>query len=239
MKGTLSPLTAPLLAVLLCSIAAHAQTEPQQAAQARSRMQQELDLMREGSLFGNEPPETQHKELEAFFHRLSGRFRIDGQITQGGGLSGQITGVADCAPVGDGLGIHCIIGATWPVIDRRVAEIGDRESPSEMLKTFNPAVLVLGLDPDQIRIRALLVTADSFSHGWVGNLTEHTMQARRIGACRERDFRCYRRIEITAGPQDDVVTLLLPAAVGINLVFNLHRDQHARSSQKQKSLESR
>lgn len=185
--------------------------------------------------------EARLAQLDAWLRKLAGRYRIEGLVETPGHatvqvvgasnamedlavattLSGKISGVADCAGVGDGAGLHCIINATWPVIDVDVAKIGAKPTISEALKTFQPAMLDLGMNRDPPGIRALLVTDDSISHMWAGRLDGDTLVADRLNDCKSPtldaaltlevpdDPRCLQPLKITAGPAADAMTIVL------------------------------
>jgi hypothetical protein len=184
-------------------------------------------------------------ELEEWMKRLPGRFRIDGRIETPGQvtvqvvgqtnvmensavpttLAGKVVGVADCASVGEGVGLHCVLNARWDSIDLDLPDFSTgpapRATPSEMLNTFTPAMLDLGLNMDPPGIRAMLVTDDSVSHIWGGRLTENSLRADRLVDCIEptigtssyvqepTDSRCLQPLEITATPGSDLVTMVL------------------------------
>jgi hypothetical protein len=223
------------------------------------KMKDEMALLRDGALFGNSAPASfgeqaagDRKIIESFFSGLAGRFRIEGVIEGDRGYNAvvggfvpqtaKITGVADCRSVGSGLGIDCVINATWPVIDSEVAQVGARQSRSEALNTFRPAVLVLGVDTgaDPPGVRVQLVTADGFAHGWVGTLAGNKMHAdHRVSDClhvQPPDVRCFTSIEITVEPGIGIVTLGLSTGAGIGISLAMHPDTGAKAERKMKSL---
>ena len=182
-------------------------------------------------------------EMEALLRRLPGRFRIDGLVESGGpppvvpGMppirsmfapppieSGKLTGVADCVAVGEGVGVHCIFNATWPTIERNVATPGGPLPASELLRTFNPASLMIGIDAELPGIRALMVNSDSLAHIWVGKLNAGALRAPRTNRCLPRI--CLQPLEIIAEPEGETVTIQLRA--GIRLTFTMYRDAEAR-----------
>lgn len=256
MKLLSLPLVAVLLAANMYGNGAHAQSglptgsAPEAADKAEQlkrnrRMQEEMALLREGALFGNPTaPTTDLAELQSFLRRLPGRFRIEGQIEGDVAYnvqaqinvlqSAKITGVADCRGIGDGVGIDCMINATWPAMDGAVSGIRDAESRSQVLNVFRPAVLVLGIDPDPnwLRVRTLLVTADGFSHGGLGYLAGDTIRAHRSGS---ECFRpqpplhspCFMGIDVAAGPDSSVVALRLITNSTISITLTLHPDADA------------
>jgi hypothetical protein len=186
-------------------------------------------------------------ETETWIRRIPGRFHIEGRVERmgpGGLIAGKIRGVADCAGVGEGVGVQCIFNASWPIIDASSSPIGGgggipTPSPSEAIRAFHPALLVLGLDPALAEVRALLVTDDSIAHTWAGRLTANTLRANRLTGCRDfpaaspPDFRCFQPLELIAEPDSEMVTIILRSA-GITLRIAMRRDAEARAEKKMK-----
>lgn len=192
---------------------------------------------------------TRVAQIQTWIRRIPDRFRIEGQVERmgaGGLIKGKISGIADCAPVGEGLGVQCILNATWPVVDAADASFGGlmsgaipRPSPSEALRSFHPALLVLGIDPQLAEVRAVLVTDDSIAHTWAGRLDADTLRAIRLTGCRDipppepQDFRCFQPLELIAEPESRVVTIILRSA-GITLRLEMHRDPEAQAKKPMK-----
>jgi hypothetical protein len=217
--------------------------------QAREEEEREQALLRDPAVRA-----ARIAEMEALLRRLPGRFRIDGLVESGGPLpvvpgmppirsmfapppkeSGKITGVADCVAVGVGVGVHCIFNATWPTIETYVASPGGPLPMSELLRTFNPASLMIGIDADLPGIRALMVNSDSLAHIWVGKLNAGTLRAPRTNRCLQR--RCLQPLEISAEPDGETVTIQLRA--GITLTLTMYRDPEARAEKPMKLLKVR
>jgi hypothetical protein len=202
-------------------------------------MRREMELLRQEQVRGNQAATSDRAELRAFIARLPGRFRIEGFIEQGyiEASRSKISGVADCAGIGTGLGVHCAITASWPVLDMNLARIGAQESPSEVLNTFRPAVLALGVESEGTRARVVLVTADSIANSWSGALDGNTLEAQRLDNC--MDPRCFRSLTMDADPASGTITLSLPAPRGIVITLAMHPDAQARPGSKVRSLKSR
>ena len=174
--------------------------------------------------------------LDAWLRRLVGHFRIEGRIAyEPSGPSEKVTGVADCASVGESAGVQCIFNATWHNIEEEHAQVGLPPPPSEMLQTFNPAMLLIGLNKDPPSIRALMVNADSLAHIWVGKLDGNTVRAARLNRC--MSGRCIRSLEIIAEPEGKTVTFVLHTIV--TLTLTMVRDPEARAKKPLKPLPSR
>jgi hypothetical protein len=164
----------------------------------------------------------------AWLAHLVGRFRIGGHVEKPDvirgipvTLKGDVTGVADCAAVGAGPGVHCLFNAIWPTIESPEIQM-DRPPPfsfraedSEQVMIFRPAVVVVGLNPDTTEIHTTMVTDDSVAHSWAGRLDTHTLTAHRLAGC----FRsqgvatgtpppCFQPLEIVAEPDTGIVTMV-------------------------------
>jgi hypothetical protein len=197
-------------------------------------------------------------EQAAWLGQVVGRFRIGGQVEKRAvvvgiptTLEGDISGVADCAAVGAGAGVHCVFNATWPVIEpinpaipAAVSLSGPPEA-SERVRLLRPAVLVLGLNPDTAEIRALMVTDDSVAHTWAGRLETHTLTARRLTSCfvsqgvlRGSPPPCFQPLEIVAEPDSGTITMVHRAS-GVTIRLILNRDPAASAEKPMKSKKVR
>lgn len=187
-------------------------------------------------------------DMDLLLQRIPGRFRIAGVIKKlefalGGGVtmvSGEVTGVADCTGIGEGVGVQCILNATWPVIEIQVPEFSRRNAPppppTEMLRTIKPAALVLGLNLDPPGIRAQMVDAESLTHTWVGQQAGNTVWASRVN--RALPGRLINQLQVSAEPDSEVVTIVLRTGL-IVIVLTMHHDPAAQAEKPLKSLRSR
>lgn len=188
------------------------------------------------------------EELDTWFRRIPGRFRIEGQIeslqyvfeaqtyTR---VGDKVTGVADCTGIGEGVGVQCILTATWRTIEINMPAFippAPPPPPSEMLRTFSPAVLVLGWNLDPPGIRAQMVNADSLSHTWAGQLKETTATANRLN--RSLPARNIQQLQIIAEPDSEVLTVILHAGA-ITLTLTMYPDAEARVEKPIKTLKVR
>jgi hypothetical protein len=223
---------------------------------------------------------AQLRQLDEWLRKLAGRYRIEGTVETPGHatvqvvgssnemedlsvatvLSGKVIGLADCAGVGEGPGIHCVINATWNSIDIDIAKLGSRPTISEALNTFTPAMLDIGLNRDPPGIRALLVTDDSISHMWAGKIEGDTLLADRLNDCvtptlnqpvdDPADPRCLQPLEIRTGPGDGATMILrtplpeMPPWAEITdpkprltITFNMRRDDEVTAESLRKETE--
>lgn len=192
-------------------------------------------------------------ELGAWARRFHGRFRIEGQVESTGGfprrpITGKISGIAECAGIGDGPGVQCALSATWPIIDSAGVPASFPvilpPSPSEALRTFNPALLVLGIDPKLLEVRVMLVTSDTLTHSWAGVMVADTLEAVRLTACRglsevdRPDPRCIHSVQLRPG-QDSGTVHMDFLGDPIRIRFVMHRDPDARPEKPMKTRKSR
>jgi hypothetical protein len=191
-------------------------------------------------------------EQAAWLAHLVGRFRVGGHVEKVEfleghlvTLDGDVKGVADCAAVGAGPGVHCLINATWPTIEpAREGRFSFRPEGSEQVMLFRPAVLVLGLNPDTAEIHATMVTDDSMAHTWAGRLETHTLTARRLTSCfisqevaAGTPPPCFQPLEIVAEPDSGIVTMMHRAAgVTIRLILQLDPAASADKPMKTKKV---
>jgi hypothetical protein len=206
---------------------------------------------------------SKNQEHQAWLAHMVGRFRLGGRVESKGmvrlGASGRpsnneqyvytttggdISGIADCAAVGKGVGVHCIMNATLPVVELDIANPWGRPPPSERVMLFRPAVLVFGINPDTAEIRASMVTDDSIAHTWAGRLEANTLIARRINNCvnprnlpRPPAPPCFQPLEIVAKP-DGTITMVHTMA-GVTIRLNMQREPAARAEKPMKTKKSR
>lgn len=203
---------------------------------------------------------SKNQEHTAWLARLPGRFRIGGRAEklEFVSASGQnvpvamgvdISGIADCSAIGEGAGVHCVLNATWPIIEPASGSGLDalRAPPpaSERVGVFRPAVLVLGLDPGTAQIRASMVTDNSVAHTWAGRLQADTLTARRSSSCMEflklprfPPPPCFQPLQIVAGPDGEVVTMV-HSSDAVVLRLSLQRDPAARAEKPMKTRKVR
>jgi hypothetical protein len=214
----------------------------QERLEALERSQQEAQELAEKEAEELKDPAVRARkfaELEAWLRRIPGRFRIEGLIEKPEFrfeaqaytvVDGKVTGVADCRAIGEGVGVHCILNATWPIIESGVAPVAGHPPPppppSEMLRTFSPAMLLIGMSQDPPGIQAEMVNADSLSHVWAGKLVEDTATAKRLN--RSMFSRSLHPLQIVAPPDSDEVTIVLRSGL-VTLTLAMRRDDEAKA----------
>lgn len=214
---------------------------------------------------------ARNQEQQAWLGRLVGRFRLAGKmesfafvnvtVPSNGTMRpneptivrttpvSKVSGVADCAAIGAGVGIHCIINATWAVVEpmgeNAFAEMKRPPPLSERVGVFRPAVMVLGFNPDTAEIRASMVTDDSMAHTWAGRVEADTLTARRTSGCMAfRDLDrgnpppCFQPLEILAEPGSETITMV-QRAMGVTVRITMQRDPAARAERPMKTRKTK
>jgi hypothetical protein len=166
-------------------------------------------------------------EQEAWLRRLPGRFRIDGRIAMPWTLqksvsgeallSARISGVADCVAVGEGVGVQCLINASWPPLETDVHEFEVPDQAlniSEAVNSLQPAMLVLGLDVDKPGVRAHMVTDESIATTWTGVVNDDNFRTIDKSDCSSIvwgvvEYRCGAFLNVFAEPDSESVTIEL------------------------------
>ena len=223
---------APLALLLLLAAAhgsgdAHAQARGPSAAQVREQGQKVTGKKgKEESVLDDAARASKLAEMEAWLRRLVGRFRIEGRIEQpmliagAGGRpvpvtqTGKITGIADCVGIGDGPGVHCVLNATWPMMSYTTlplrGSVGNNV-PSNGRDNLQPAMFLIGIDRNALRIQFLQVDNLSEAEGWEGDLADDIALLNypwSRGCSRDMLLFCwFGGGEIAAKPQSDIVTM--------------------------------
>jgi hypothetical protein len=203
-------------------------------------------------------------EQAAWLTRLPGRYRISGRVEKreyvpvsrtdsaAVELSGDISGVADCAAIGAGAGVHCIVNATWPILEpARGGDLRAPPPPSERVRVFRPVVMVLGLLPNTAEIRAAMVTDEGMAHTWTGRLEEDILTVRRATSCSDStDGRlvlidvtkipppCFQPLRILAEPNGRTI-VMVHKANGVTMQLSLQRDPAAQPEKPMKTKKVR
>jgi len=154
--------------------------------------------------------------------------------------TGDIAGTAHCSAIGEGVGLNCVITASWQPLDLDSGQLPaysyvlskGQSRPSEVLNTMQPAMLVLGLNMDPPEIRAMMVTADTVAQNWVGKLDDSgAISSQVTGGCKHDPgkpgyFPCYGTFKVIAEPDSDVVSFVFDAGI-ITVNLTMHRDPRA------------
>lgn len=245
-----------------------------------------FEAARQPEILDESGRESQLAAQAAWLQRLPGRFRIGGRVesvrnvalefanaSEEGDdsrdvkawatLTRKVSGVADCVALAPGVGVHCLINASWPIVEPispcsgpscfRGLQVPD----SQRVMLLRPAVMVLGLNPDTAQVVASMVVDDGVAHNWAGRLEANSLTAYRQTRCfsvldlAPRMDRpdspasppptpppCFRPVKVVAEPDSDVVTIVLQA-LRVTIRLELQRDPEARAGVPEKSKEVR
>lgn len=187
------------------------------------------------------------EEMSTWLRRLPGRYRIKGEARLGLDI-GSVDGIADCAGVGDGPGVNCIINAKWPLLPYLQDPMITKPSTHEFLNTMRPSVLVFGMSLDPPRGISLMVMGDSVVLDWSGKLEQDTLHQTPDHRCTDR---CVGKFNVTAVAGSELVTFEMlvfnpdydkfdrPDGVWSHITFRMERDPDARPRKPLKALKAR
>lgn len=161
-------LTAGMLLVATATQAAQSRASP---PKKHERQPEELEAAREATL----------AEIDIWLRRLAGRYRASAD-TAGESLM-------DCQSVGNGPGIHCIIG------------------PSRISQKQFPSVMLLGVAPERPGVRYMQVNESSIASTGFGRLSGDTLIFPKVSCpvsinrqAQINVIRCERTMRIQAPP---------------------------------------
>lgn len=205
-------------------------------AQARSPVSRAArDQVQKGGAFDAAAQSRKRAELEVWLSRFVGSFQLKGTVMEylnGGRLTSQdINGVMHCAGIGDGPGVHCLVKASFgPNLWQSFGGIGGgTPTHSITYNTLNPAVMLFALDPDDLKIKVLLVDDHSIADVLSGPLTGDTVKfaSRYRGCWGEAPLvHCPWALQITAKPDSNVIKVETTwKSGGIQIEFLLRREQ--------------
>jgi hypothetical protein len=189
-----------LISLLLAAAAAHGAQAPantattaSQRATADKRDQELSEVLVQGS---RTKPVRDPQAIIDWMRRLVGQFRYVGYVElhdPNGAPRGQqrVSGKGDCVAFGLAPGVQCTITVSWP------AAQGD--NGQEILggvSTLEPAMVLYGLDPDELAVHYLLVDNKGVADGGLGYIKGDTMTTR--DPCVGIPGDCTRTTKITA-----------------------------------------
>lgn len=132
-------------------------------------------------------------ELDDWLRRLQGHYRVS--------RDGRPVGLQDCVGIGDGPGVHCMIG------------------PAPNSEIEAPTMILYGVDLDALEIRFLQVNARSHAEGDRGRLSGNTLNFPKVQCPTTIDrsidlrgpgvmvFSCERRLRIYSPPDSNFVLI--------------------------------
>lgn len=138
-----------------------------------------------------------------WMRRLVGQFRYQGYVElhdeKGAALGQQnVSGKADCVAFGLAPGVQCTVSIEWPETENAAA----REIPGAV-SLLDPAMVLYGLDPDELAVHYLQVDNQGIADGGLGFLRGDTMTT--TDPCVGIPGDCKRTTKITARPDGQMI----------------------------------
>lgn len=206
---------AAALSVLLCPALA--------PAASRSSKAPALEELSEVVVSG-EQPTRKAEDLIPWLRRLLGRYTYQGYVDlQGRGKAKDrlnVTGLGTCVGFGAAPGVQCEINVRWPQVRGE-----DNQPLKGSVSSLDPAMILYGLEPDDIGIRYLQVDSRGLAEGAVGLVTGDTATFRT--PCVDAPAGCERITRITAIQDSKIIDMQVDTEVDYQLVlryrFQLYR----------------
>ncbi len=115
------------------------------------------------------PPVTERGGMGEWLLRLAGQYRVEGLATVLAAPPVGIRGSGDCAAVGAGSGVHCILNIHWTdqfeiIMDPEQGPPGVYNVPGGV-SYLNPAMMLMGMDPRRRGLQFLLVDNKGLPEG--------------------------------------------------------------------------
>lgn len=175
-----------------------------------------------------EKPTRQVADLIPWLRRLIGQYSIGGQIDLGGQGNQQdrlaVRGIGLCVGFGVAPGVQCEVNVRWPEV-----RAADGQPVLGGVSALTPAMILYGLEPDEIGIRFLQVDNRGHAEGGVGFVTGNT--ASFTTPCTDVPDGCRRITRITAVPEGEVIDVQVDTELDYRLAtrlrFQMHRTPEA------------
>jgi hypothetical protein len=179
-----------------------------------------------------EAPTRKVAELIPWLRRLLGQYSYEGYVDLGG--KGQpedrrtVRGGGTCVGFGVAPGVQCEIVVRWPEVrGENGEEVMGGVSP------FNPAMILYGLEPDELGIRYLQVDNRGLAEGTTGYVIGNTATFRT--ACVDVPEGCQRITRITAESESKFIDMQIDTEINYELAmryrFQLTRVAEAQAGQ--------
>lgn len=155
-------------------------------------------------LVSGEKPNRDPQQIIEWIRRLIGEFRYSGYVesfdADAAAQRRLVRGLGQCKPFGASPAVLCEMNVTWPTLRGPDGE----EIPGGR-STLRPAVFVLGLDPDRLGVRFLLVDNKGMGNGARSYLRGSSVSA--TMPCVDMPPDCRRISHIHAQPDGKVVRM--------------------------------
>lgn len=171
-----------------------------------------------------EKPTRKPSELITWIRRLLGEYTVDGKADLGGRGKPEerwtVTGKTTCVGFGVAPGVQCELNVRWPPIPGpHGAEV------LSAVSDLNPAMILYGMEPDDLGIRYLQVNSKGLAEGAVGYIIGDTATFKT--ACVNAPPGCQRVIRITSESESKIVDMQIDTEINLQLAarfnFRLRR----------------
>lgn len=217
-----------LLALLLvpaAGIVVGAETSP---AAREPGTQEDIEVLDDVVVSG-EKPTRKVAELIPWLRRLLGQYTFDGFVDLGGKGDPDdrrnVRGIGTCIGFGVAPGVQCEIDVRWPETRGPNGE----EIPGGV-SALAPAMILYGLEPDEIGIRYLQVDNRGLAEGATGLVTGDTAAFR--APCVDQPADCQRVVRITAKPESTIIDMQIDTELNLQVALR-YRFQLTRVAQVQ------
>jgi hypothetical protein len=213
------------LAALLPVAALAASPAPRESPAAAPDKLQELSEV----LVSGEKPTRKVAELIPWLRRLLGQYTYEGYVDLGGKGNPddqrRVRGVGLCVGFGVAPGVQCEINVRWPE-----ARGPDGEEIMGGVSPLAPAMILYGLEPDDLGIRYLQVDNRGLAEGATGFIIRDTATFRT--PCVDVPEGCQRITRITAEQDSKLIEMQVDTEVNYELAMR-YRFQLTRVAEMQ------
>jgi hypothetical protein len=207
--------TALAFAVLLPGAALGAGPARRESPPAAQEKLEELNEV----LVSGEKPTRKVGDLIPWIRRLLGEYAFEGHVDLGGKGDPddrrQVLGIGTCVGFGVAPGVQCEINVRWRATTESVGE----EVPGRV-SALAPAMIIYGVEPDDLGIRYLQVDSRGLAEGATGFVIGDTATFR--APCVDIPEGCLRITRITAPPDSKLIEMQVDTEVNAELVLRYH-----------------
>jgi hypothetical protein len=186
-------------------------------------------------IVSGEKPTRKVAELIPWLRRLLGQYTYEGYVDLGGKGDPDdrqpVRGVGLCIGFGVAPGVQCELNVRW-----REVKGADGGEVLGGVSTFAPAMILYGLEPDEIGIRYLQVDSRGLAEGATGLVIGNTATFR--APCVDIPAGCQRVTRITAEPESKLVEMQIDTEINYELAMR-YRFQMRRVAEVQVPGEKR
>jgi hypothetical protein len=166
-------------------------------------------------IVSGEKPVSSVRDLIPWIRRLLGQYTLQGYVDVGGKGNPEdrrtMRGIGTCIGFGVAPGVQCEINVRWP----QSAGVEGPPVP-ESVAALAPAMILYGVEPDELGIRYLQVDNRGLAEGATGDVIGNTATFR--ARCVDVAEACERVTRITAVSESKVIDVQVDTEVGSQLV---------------------